>query len=128
VNVIDTVSPTFANEPFGWLLLVMLVVHVMYGNSLSILISGDVCMFSSIFHTKSTLRYLTYCDGHIVPVAQLTVTDAHVIFGIQLVSVHVQYNVCDTHAQVSVAVSVTVKSVFLQSLFALSVVVGEVIS
>jgi len=128
VNVIDTVSPAFANEPFE-LLLVMLVVHVMYGNSLSILISGDVCMFS-IFHTKSTLRYLTYCDGHIVPVAQLTVTDAHVIFGIQLVSVHVQYNVCDTHAQVSVAVSVTVKSVFLQSLFALSVVVvvGEVIS
>jgi hypothetical protein len=125
VNVIDTLFSAFANEPFG-LLLVMLVVHVMYGNSLSIFIPVDVCMFS-IFHTKSTLRYLTYNPVHTLFVGHVTVADVQIIVGVQL-SVHVQYNVCDTHAQVSVAVSVTVKSVFLQSLFASSVVVGEVIS
>ena len=50
------------------------------------------------------------------------------MFGIHVVSAHVQYNVCDTHIHVSVAVSITSKPVFIQLLCASSIVTGAIVS
>jgi len=63
------------------------------GFCLSILITTDVFILSQ-FQNKSTLRYLTYCAGQVLPTAQVTFADVHVMFGVHPVGVVViQYKV-----------------------------------